>query len=99
VLNEIVVGRINHSGTQFRARRADQLARQRGQEQEALADMARDHASAKSVEAGRLMEKIRRGFDVIAFARRTDHRDNESDKGFRISSLRLMAAEREAADA
>jgi hypothetical protein len=51
------------------------------------------------MEDGRLMEKIRRGFDVIAFARRTDHRNNESDKGFRISSLRLMAAEREAADA
>nr|WP_294516046.1 ATPase, T2SS/T4P/T4SS family [uncultured Rhodopila sp.] len=70
-----------------------------GEEQEALADMARDHASAKSMEDGRLMEKIRRGFDVIAYARRTDHRNNESDKGFRISSLRLMAAEREATDA
>ncbi len=70
-----------------------------GEEQKALADTARNHASAKSVEDGRLMEKIRRGFDVIAFARRTDHRNNESDMGFRISSLRLMAAEREAADA
>jgi type IV secretory pathway ATPase VirB11/archaellum biosynthesis ATPase len=68
-----------------------------GEEQEALADMARDHASAKSMEDGRLMEKIRRGFDVIAYAVRTDHCKSEWDKGFRISSLRLMAAEREAA--
>jgi len=48
---------------------------------------------------GRLMEKIRRGFDVIAYAVRTDHKNSMSDKGFRISSLRLMAAEREAANA
>lgn len=70
-----------------------------GEEQEALADMAREHPSVKGMDDGRLMEKIRRGFDVIAYAVRTDHKNSMSDKGFRISSLRLMAAEREAANA
>jgi type IV secretory pathway ATPase VirB11/archaellum biosynthesis ATPase len=66
-----------------------------GEEQEALADMARDHKSVSGMGDDRLMEKIRRGFDVIAYAVRTDHSNSLSDKGFRISSLRLMAAERE----
>jgi type IV secretion system protein VirB11 len=70
-----------------------------GEEQEALADMARDHKSVAGMSDGRLMEKIRRGFDVIAYARRTDHKNSPGDKGFRISSLRLMAAERETANA
>jgi type IV secretory pathway ATPase VirB11/archaellum biosynthesis ATPase len=67
-----------------------------GEEQEALADMAREHPSVKGgMSEGRLMEKIRRGFDVIAYAVRTDHKNHLSDKGFRVSSLRLMAAELE----
>jgi type IV secretion system protein VirB11 len=70
-----------------------------GEEQEALADMARDHKSVAGMSDGRLMGKIRSGFDVIAYAVRTDHKNSLSDKGFRISSLRLMAAEREAVNA
>jgi type IV secretion system protein VirB11 len=68
-----------------------------GEEQEALCDMARYHKAAENMDDGKLMTKARNAFDVIAYARRTDKRTDVSDKGFRISTLRLMAAEREAA--
>lgn len=60
-----------------------------GEEQEALRDMARQHPAAAGMPDDQLMTKIRRAFDVIAYCRRND------DGRFRISSVRLMAQERE----
>jgi type IV secretory pathway ATPase VirB11/archaellum biosynthesis ATPase len=62
-----------------------------GEEQESLRDMARGHPSAAGMPEDQLMNKIRSAFDVIAYCRRND------EGRFRISSVRLMVAEREAA--
>jgi type IV secretion system protein VirB11 len=61
-----------------------------GREEEALADMARMHDSAKNMDNGRMLEKIRAAFDVIAYFERDTNR-------FKVTSVRLMAAEQEAA--
>jgi type IV secretory pathway ATPase VirB11/archaellum biosynthesis ATPase len=61
-----------------------------GEEQEALRDMARGHPSAAGMPEDQLMNKVRSAFDVIAYCRRND------EGQFRISSVRLMAQEREA---
>jgi type IV secretion system protein VirB11 len=45
----------------------------------------------------RLMAKCGSAFDLIAYNKRTDRQRHADDKGFRITSIRLMAAEREAA--
>jgi hypothetical protein len=52
--------------------------------------MARQHPAGREMSEGRLMEMARETFGVIAYCER-------SDDGFRISSVRLMAEEREAA--
>jgi type IV secretion system protein VirB11 len=66
-----------------------------GKEIQALADMARQHSSASGMKDEHLIPKCRQAFDVIAYARRTDRQRHENDLGFRITSIRLMAAERE----
>lgn len=59
-----------------------------GEEREALRDMASGHPAAAGVD---VMEKVRRAFDLIAYCRRNDA------GRFRISSVKLRAAEIEAA--
>lgn len=61
-----------------------------GEELESLCDMARQHPSCRNMDEGRLLAKARAAFDVIAYCRRND------EGRFRISSVRLMAQEREA---
>jgi type IV secretory pathway ATPase VirB11/archaellum biosynthesis ATPase len=61
-----------------------------GRELEALAMMARQHPAGREMSEGRLMEMASEAFGVIAYCER-------SDDGFRVSSVRLMAEEREAA--
>lgn len=68
-----------------------------GEEIEALADMARHHPAAADMSDTRLLSKCRNAFDVIAYMKRTDRKRHEGDKGFRITSIRLRAAELEAA--
>ena len=60
-----------------------------GKEHEALAEMARSHTAVRDMKDEVLLEKAGNAFDVIAYCRRN------TEKKFRISSIRLMAAERE----
>lgn len=62
-----------------------------GRELEALTMMARQHPAGREMSEGRLMETASNAFDVIAYCERSD------DNRFRVSSVRLMAQEREAA--
>jgi Flp pilus assembly CpaF family ATPase len=61
-----------------------------GKEHEALAEMAIGHKAAPK-DQGLLIDKARTAFDVIVYHRRN------TEKKFRISSIRMMAAEMEAA--
>lgn len=68
-----------------------------GKEIEALCEMARAHPSAETMEEDYLRQKAMSAFDIIAYASRTQEKIDDDDKGFRITSLKLMAAELEAA--
>jgi len=59
-----------------------------GREIEALMMMARQHPAGRELTEARLKEMAENALDVIAYCERTD-------EGFRVSSVRLMAAERE----
>ena len=61
-----------------------------GREIEALMMMARQHPAGRELSEDRLKEMAENAIDVIGYCERTDD-------GFRVSSVRLMAAEREAA--
>jgi len=61
---------------------------EQGSEFEALIMMARQHPAGREMSEGRLMQMSREAFDVVAYCERGDH-------GFRVSSVRLMAAEME----
>jgi Flp pilus assembly CpaF family ATPase len=61
-----------------------------GFELEALCMMARQHPAGREMTEDRLMTMASRAFDIIAYCERGD------DGGFGVSSVRLMAAEREA---
>jgi type IV secretion system protein VirB11 len=62
---------------------------EQGRELEALTMMARQHPAGREMSEARLMEMASEAFDVIAYCER-------GDEGFRVSNVRLMAAEREA---
>lgn len=68
-----------------------------GNEIQALADMARQHPAASGMKDEQLIQKCRQAFDIIIYARRTDRQRHANDLGFRITSIRLMAAEKEGA--
>jgi type IV secretory pathway ATPase VirB11/archaellum biosynthesis ATPase len=59
-----------------------------GREIEALMMMARQHPAGRELSEERLREMAENAIDVIGYCERTDD-------GFRVSSVRLMAAERE----